>query len=67
MTDLYLRLDYRQYKALEDQLRNWKKVETAHTSVDGYYHKALRLDIGDVTLEIQGPAVREPILGEVGM
>lgn len=61
MTDLYLRLDYRQYKHLEEQLRNWEKVETSHTTVDGYYHKALRLDIGDLTLEIQGPAVKEPI------
>ena len=61
MTDMYLRLDYRQYKALEEQLRSWEKTETVHTSVDGYYHKALRLDIGDLTLEIQGPAVREPV------
>ncbi len=61
MTDLYLRLDYRQYKALEEQLRNWESIETSHTTVDGYYHKALRLDIGDLTLEVQGPAVKEPI------
>lgn len=61
MTDMYLRLDYRQYKQLEKQLRNWESVETSHTTVDGYYHKALRLDIGDLTLEIQGPAVKEPI------
>lgn len=61
MTDLYLRLDYRQYKHLEDQLRTWEKIETSHTSVDGFYHKALRLDIGDLCLEIQGPAVKGPI------
>lgn len=61
MTDIYLRLDYREYKRLEEQLRVWEQIETSHTSVNGYYHKALRLDIGDVTLEIQGPAVREPI------
>jgi hypothetical protein len=61
MTDLYLRLDYRQYKRLEEQLRNWESVETSHTTVDGYYHKALRLDVGDLTLEVQGPAVKEPI------
>lgn len=61
MTDLYVRLDYRQYKHLEEQLRNWEKVETSHTTVDGFYHKALRLDIGDLTLEIQGPAVKEPL------
>jgi len=61
VTDVYLRLDYRQYKHLEKQLRNWDEIETSHTSVDGYYHKALRLEIGDMTLEIQGPAVKEPI------
>jgi hypothetical protein len=61
MTDIYLRLAYREYKHLEQQLRNWQNIETSHTTVDGYYHKALRLDIGDITLEIQGPAVREPI------
>jgi len=37
-TDVYLRLNYRQY-----------------------YHKAIRLDIGALTLEVQGPAVREAI------
>lgn len=61
MTDIYARLDYRQYKHLEDQLRQWEKLETTHTSTEGYYHKALRIDIGDVTLEIQGPAVKEPL------
>lgn len=64
MTDIYLRLDYRQYKHLEEQLRNWETIETSHTTVDGFYHKALRLDIGNLTLEIQGPAVREPIREE---
>jgi hypothetical protein len=64
MTDVYLRLDYRQYKLLEQQLRHWEQVETTHTSVDGYYHKALRLDLGDITLEVQGPAVKAPIRHE---
>lgn len=66
MTDIYARLDYRQYKRLEAQLRDWERIETTHISVDGYYHKALRLDIGDLTLEIQGPAVRAPIRDEGG-
>lgn len=66
MTDVYLRLDYRQYKHLEEQLRSWERVETTHTTVDGYYHKALRLDIGDLTLEIQGPAVKEPLRADEG-
>lgn len=61
MTDVYLRLGYKDYKRLEDQLRHWEDLETTHTSVDGYYHKALRLDIGDLCLEVQGPAVKQPI------
>jgi hypothetical protein len=60
MTDIYLALDYRAYKHLEDQLRRWETIETHHTSVDGYYHKALRLELGDLTLEVQGPAVKQP-------
>jgi hypothetical protein len=64
VTDIYLRLDYKQYKYLEDQLRHWEEIETSHTSVDGYYHKAIRLDIGNLCLEIQGPAVKEPLREE---
>lgn len=64
MTDVYLRLDYRQYKHLEQQLRDWENIETSHTSVDGFYHKALRLEIGSITLEVQGPAVKQPIREE---
>lgn len=60
-TDFYVRLDYREYKHLEEQLASFKALETVHTSVDGYYHKAFRLDIGKVTFEFQGPAVKEPI------
>lgn len=66
MTDVYLRLDYGQYKILESQLRNWDRIETTHTTMDGrYYHKALRLDLGQITLEIQGPAVREAVRHDV--
>jgi hypothetical protein len=61
VTDVYLRLGYKEYKHLEEQLRNWETIETSHVSVDGYYHKALRLDIGSITLEVQGPAVKEPV------
>lgn len=64
MTDIYARLAYREYKVLEQQLRDWERIETSHTTVDGYYHKALRLDIGSITLEIQGPAVKEPVREE---
>jgi hypothetical protein len=61
VTDVYMRLDYRAYKHLEDQLKRWKELETVHTTVSGYYHKALRVEVGDLTIEFQGPAVREPV------
>lgn len=61
MTDVYLRLDYRQYKILEEQLRNWESIETTHTSVEGYHHKSIRLDLGDLSLEVHGPLVMKPI------
>lgn len=64
MTDIYMRLDYRAYKHLEDQLRRFEELETVHTTVSGYYHKALRIEVGDVTFEFQGPAVKEPIVEE---
>ncbi len=64
MTDLYIRLDYRQYKHLEDQLRRFRQLETSHISVSGYYHKAFRLEVGDVTFEFQGPMVKQPLIVE---
>lgn len=64
MADLYMRLTYDEYKALEEQCRNWDDHETAHTSVDGYYHKAFRLRISDdILIEFQGPMVKEPLRG----
>lgn len=61
-TDIYIRLDYRSYKALEDQIRAFPECETVHTTVTGFYHKAIRLQVGDVVFEFQGPAVKEPIV-----
>lgn len=60
-TDLYLRLDYDDYKDLERQLKRWTEIETTHTTTAGFYHKAIRLRIGTITLEIQGPMVMRPI------
>jgi len=59
--DFYVRLNYKQYKELERQLINYKELETTHTTVSGYYHKALRIQVGEVTFEFQGPAVKEPL------
>ena len=65
MADLYLSLNYNQYKQLEEQLRNWESIETTHMTMDErFYHKALRLDMGDIVLEIQGPRVMAPPIVE---
>ena len=62
MNDLYMRLTYEQYKALEDQLDRWEEIETIHTTVDGGYHKALRLVITDsLIVEFMGPLVKPPL------
>lgn len=61
MTDLYVQLDYRGYKHLEDQLAKFAELETTHTSTEGYYHKAFRLEVGGVTFEFQGPIVKKPV------
>ena len=62
MNDLYMRLTYEQYKNLEDQLRRWTEIETAHKTVDGGYHKALRLNItGTLIIEFQGPLIKPPL------
>ena len=62
MNDLYLRLNYEQYKNFEEQLANFKKLETTHRTVDGGYHKAFRLNITDsLILEFQGPLIKPPL------
>jgi len=58
MADLYMRLGYEEYKALEDQLYRYRALETVHESTGGYYHKSFRLKIGDLTLEFHGPIVK---------
>ena len=60
MNDLYLRLDYENYKALEAQLRNFANLETTHgDKKSGTYHKSFRLKLSPtLTLELYGPDVR---------
>lgn len=59
MTDVYLRLTYDQYKAFERQLEDFKALETTHVGVDKeFYHKAYRLTLGDIDLEVHGPLVK---------
>ena len=58
-TDLYARLDYDQYKLLEQQLQDFARLETTHKSAgEEFYHKSLRLRLGDIMLEIHGPLVK---------
>lgn len=59
--DVYLRLDYDDYKELERQLENFRDLETTHTTTSGFYHKALRVRIGSDVFEFQGPLVKEPV------
>ena len=55
--DVYLRLSYDEYKAVERQMREVK--ESVHTSVDGYYHKSIRIQVGEgLLLEFHGPIVK---------
>lgn len=62
MKDIYMRLTYEDYKSLEKQMQDMKKLETTHRTVEGAYHKALRLKIGDdLILEFQGPLIKPPL------
>ncbi|KKM99562.1 hypothetical protein LCGC14_1146680 [marine sediment metagenome] len=56
MADIYARLTYDEYKALEMACKEFK--ETTHTSVAGYYYRAIRLPIGDLSMEFHGPIVK---------
>jgi len=62
MNDLYMRLNYEQYKNLEEQLTNFKKTETVHRTVEGGYHKAFRLKVTEsLIIEFMGPLVLPPL------
>lgn len=60
MADLYVRLAYDEYKELERQLRQgFGDLERTHMTQDQqYYHKSIRLKIGELVLEFHGPAVK---------
>lgn len=62
MNDLYMRLTYEQYKSLEDQLVNYRQIETTHRTVEGGYHKAFRLQVTEsLVIEFQGPLIKPPL------
>ena len=57
MTNIYISLDYEDYKFLEDQMRAF--LETIHKSTGGFYHKSFRVQISkDTTMEFHGPLVK---------
>jgi hypothetical protein len=57
-----MRLTYEQYKELERQLDDFRKLETSHRTVDGGYHKAFRLKVTDtLVIEFQGPLIKPPL------
>lgn len=56
MPDIYINLDHSDYKRLEANMRDFK--ETVHTSVDGFYHKSIRINVGEIVFEFHGPAVK---------
>ena len=60
-TNFYVQLGYDEYKEVENQLRDFSNIETSHKTVEGYYHKALRIKIGTSLFEIQGPLVKAPL------
>ena len=56
MADIYTRFSHEEYKAFEEACREFS--ETTHTSVDGYYHKSIRLPVGGLIMEFHGPIVK---------
>ena len=54
--EIYIRLSHEDYKAMEDAAKAFK--ETVHTTVTGFYHKSIRLPIGESVIEFHGPAVK---------
>ena len=60
MNDIYMRLNYEQYKNLEEQIKNFNSIETSHKTVDGGYHKAFRLHVTDtLVIEFMVPLVKQ--------
>jgi hypothetical protein len=55
-------LNYEDYKLLEEQMLRVDELETTHRTVDGGYHKAIRLQLGgDTIFEFQGPLIKPPL------
>jgi hypothetical protein len=56
MSVIYTHLTYEDYKALEQQMKEFK--ETTHTTVSGFHHKSIRVKVNpDLIWEFHGPQV----------
>jgi len=56
MAVMYIHLQHEDYKFMEEQMKAFK--ETTHTSTGGFYHKSIRLHLGDdLIMEFHGPLV----------
>ncbi len=64
MAEPYINLTYREYKAVEAFLNalGIPFKETSHSTVEGGYHKALRVLVS-TEIEFQGPLIKGPIDG----
>ena len=57
MADMYFNLGYDEWKALEKAMKAFP--ETAHGSGTEWYHKSVRIPVGEhLTLEFHGPGVK---------
>ena len=56
MADLYMNLSYNEWKVMEAQMKAFK--ETEHGKGTEYYHKSLRITLGEITIEFHGPVVK---------
>lgn len=61
--NIYMQLDYDEYKYLEEQCLAFAEREHRSTDDDGLmYHKSFRIEIGDdLVIEFQGPLVHSPM------
>ncbi len=60
MADMYFNLTYDQFKLLEKTMKEFP--ETSHGEGTEYYHKAVRIPVGDLTIEFHGPVVKARVV-----
>ena len=56
MADMYMNLSFDEYKDIERQMKAFP--ETSHGEGTDWYHKSVRLKIGELTIEFHGPNVK---------